>query len=86
MLVPSQNNMSLDAKPGKSVAGRQEWVTTIECVSAAGRALFPLFIHKGSGLVNRNWFSDNADLSWDAEVLPAGAITPWLLNGYSRFF
>ena len=38
----------------KGAPGRQEWVTSIECVSAAGRALPPLVIFKG-GSFNSGW-------------------------------
>jgi len=38
----------------KGAPGRQEWVTSIECVSAAGRALPPLVIFKG-GSFKSGW-------------------------------
>jgi hypothetical protein len=35
------------------IAGKQEWVTDIECISAAGEALAPLLIFKGSDINTR---------------------------------
>ncbi len=37
----------------KSIAGKQEWVTDIECVSATGEALPPLLIFKGANVNTR---------------------------------
>ncbi len=85
VLVLSQNKMLSGAKAVKSVAGRQEWVTTMKCVSAAGRALSPLVIYKGNGAVNQNWLPDNADLSWAWRKSPTGwsnnkMALEWLIN------
>lgn len=45
-------------KATKVTLGRQEWVTTIECVSASGRALPPLVIFKAVGPLNTRWIPD----------------------------
>jgi len=45
-------------KATKATSGRQEWVTTIECVSAAGHALPPLVIFKATGSFNTRWLPD----------------------------
>jgi hypothetical protein len=34
----------------KVVAGKQEWVTNMECMNAAGEALPPLLIFKGTNV------------------------------------
>lgn len=39
------------------IAGKQEWVTDVECMSAAGEALPPLLIFKGTN-VNAKWLND----------------------------
>ena len=44
------------AKQQKVIAGKQEWVSDIECISAAGEALPPLLIFKGQYL-NTRWIS-----------------------------
>jgi len=45
-------------KATKASSGRQEWVTTIACVSAAGTHLPPLVIFKATGSVNARWLPD----------------------------
>jgi len=49
-------------KATKGTAGRQEWVTTIECVSAAGRALPPLVIFKATGSFNTRWLPEQLEV------------------------
>ena len=48
-------------KAKKASTPRQEWVTSIECVSAAGTALPPLIIYKGTGTMNASWLPDPVD-------------------------
>jgi hypothetical protein len=45
------------------VGGKQEWVTDIECISAAGKALAPLIIFKGSAL-NLRWLTEQSPQGW----------------------
>jgi hypothetical protein len=45
------------------VAGKQEWVTDIECISAAGEALPPLLIFKGKN-VNARWINEQSPEGW----------------------
>jgi hypothetical protein len=45
------------------VGGKQEWVTDIECISAAGKALAPLIIFKGSAL-NSRWLNEQSPQGW----------------------
>lgn len=47
----------------KVVAGKQEWVTDIESISAAGESLPPLLIFKGKNM-NTRWISDQTPNSW----------------------
>ena len=49
-------------KPTKASAGRQEWVTTLECVSASGRALKPTVIFKAQGQMNPGWLPEDVDV------------------------
>ena len=47
----------------KSIAGRQEWITAIECVSAAGTAVPPLIIFKAKH-TNTSWIPPNTPKEW----------------------
>ena len=47
----------------KVIAGKQEWVTDIECISAAGEALPPLLIFKGEYL-NTRWLDERSPEGW----------------------
>jgi hypothetical protein len=50
-------------KHGKQQSGRQEWITAIECISAAGVTLPPTLIFKGQNL-NSGWIPDVSPLDW----------------------
>ena len=50
-------------KRGKQQAGRQEWITAIECISAAGVTLPPTLIFKGQNL-NSGWIPDDSPPDW----------------------
>jgi hypothetical protein len=50
-------------KRGKQQAGRQEWITAIECISAIGVTLPPTLIFKGQNL-NSGWIPDDSPLDW----------------------
>ena len=45
-------------KPTKASNGRQDWVTTLECVSANGRILKPSVIFKAQGQMNVRWLPE----------------------------
>jgi hypothetical protein len=47
----------------KVIGGKQEWVTDIECISAAGEALPPLLIFKGDN-VNARWIDEQTPQDW----------------------
>src|SRR5436305_514701 len=47
----------------KVIGGKQEWVTVIECISAAGEALAPLLIFKGKD-VNTRWINESSPPGW----------------------
>ena len=47
----------------QSKPGRQEWVTSVECICADGTALPPLIIFKGTKLSTR-WVNGNIPSSW----------------------
>jgi hypothetical protein len=47
----------------KVVGGKQEWATTIECISAAGEALAPLIIFKGQDM-NTRWLNEQSPQGW----------------------
>ena len=50
------------SKASKATSGKQEWVTTIECVSASGCALPPLVIFKADNL-NTRWIPEGPEVS-----------------------
>ena len=58
VLVPIDYNQK-----NKVVRGKQEWVTDVECINAAGRALPPLLIFKGQNL-NTSWIPPKAPTNW----------------------
>jgi hypothetical protein len=43
--------------------GKQEWVTDIECISAAGEALAPLLIFRGADM-NTRWINERSPEGW----------------------
>jgi len=47
----------------KKIPGRQEWVTTIEAISATGRALPPLLVYTGE-YTNTGWIPTSTPLDW----------------------
>jgi hypothetical protein len=48
---------------GKRQPGRQEWITSIECISASGVTLLPTLIFEGEKL-NSEWIPDSTPLDW----------------------
>ena len=47
----------------KVIGGKQEWVTDIECINAAGEALAPLLIFKGQD-INTRWINERSPQGW----------------------
>jgi len=47
----------------KKQPGRQEWITSLECVNAAGVTLPPCLIFKGENL-NSGWIPDETPAGW----------------------
>ena len=47
----------------QSKPGRQEWVTSVECICTDGKALPPLIIFKGTKLSTR-WVNGNIPTEW----------------------
>lgn len=43
--------------------GKQEWVTDVECISAAGEALAPLLIFRGADM-NTRWINERSPEGW----------------------
>ena len=52
-----------DKSSWKVVHGRQEWITAIECVSAAGTAIPPLIIFKAKH-TNTGWIPEHTPADW----------------------
>lgn len=61
VLGSSEHKVAMIKNPGS-----RSWITIIECISAAGRALSPLVIFKGV-TVQQQWFPEVLDFlsSWD---------------------
>jgi hypothetical protein len=57
-IINTTIRQAFQAKPG-----RQEWVTSIECVSADGTSLPPLIIFKGENL-SRQWIPASIHNNW----------------------
>lgn len=55
----------------KVVSGRQEWVTAIECVSAAGKTLPPLVISNAK-ILNTAWIPVRAPPEWRFSTSSSG--------------
>jgi hypothetical protein len=47
----------------KVIGGKQEWVTVIECINAAGKVLAPLVIFKGQDM-NVQWINEQSPEGW----------------------
>jgi len=62
----------------KVIKGRQEWITAIECVSAAGFAIPPLLIFKAE-YTNTSWIPASAPLDWRFSTSNSG----WTSNSYA---
>ena len=55
----------------KRTIGKQEWVTNIECINAAGDALPPMIIWKGKHL-NSGWLPPDTPKDWHFGVSENG--------------
>jgi len=62
----------------KVIKGRQEWITAIECVSAAGFAVPPLLIFKAE-YTNTSWIPAGAPLDWRFSTSNSG----WTSNSHA---
>jgi hypothetical protein len=62
----------------KVIKGRQEWITAIECVSAAGIAIPPLLIFKAEH-TNTSWIPAGAPLDWRFSTSNSG----WTSNSHA---
>ena len=47
----------------KVIAGKQEWVTSVECINTVGEALPPLLIFKGAN-INSKWLNERSPQDW----------------------
>ena len=65
-----------EAASWKQIGSRQEWITAIECVSAAGIAVPPLIIfkakHTNTGWIPRqappNWRFSTSNSGWTSDI------------------
>ena len=55
----------------KVAVGKQEWVTVIECINAAGDALPPMIIFKGQN-INSGWIPSQTPTDWHFAVSENG--------------
>ena len=61
----------------KSISGRQEWITAIECINAAGQALPPLIIFKAKH-TNSAWIPAHTPPEWRFSTSNSG----WTSNSH----
>ena len=61
----------------KSISGRQEWITAIECINAAGQALPPLIIFKAK-YTNSAWIPAHTPAEWRFSTSNSG----WTSNSH----
>lgn len=66
VLIPAKSNHK-----HKSVTGKQEWVTDIECINAAGGSLTPMIIFKAKNL-NSGWLPPETPSDWHFAVSENG--------------
>jgi hypothetical protein len=83
VLIPFQYNQK-----SKAIGGKQEWVTTIEAVNAAGEALSPMIIWKGKHL-NSGFISEDTPKDWSFAVSENGWTSntlglEWLIQVFER--
>jgi hypothetical protein len=62
----------------KVINGRQEWITAIECISAAGVAIPPLIIFKAK-YTNTAWIPQDTPLDWRFSTSNSG----WTSNSHA---
>ena len=62
VLVVREDRNKKEKKATKASTGRQEWVTSIEGVSASGRSLPPLVIFTAEGSLNSRWLPDKLEV------------------------
>jgi hypothetical protein len=70
------------------IGGKQEWVTLIECINAAGEALAPLIIFKGAEM-NARWLNERSPQGWSFAVSKNGWTSndlglAWLMEVFDR--
>jgi len=64
LVVDDGKKRKRKGKATKASAARQEWVTTIECISASGCALNPLIIYAAKGGINTRWIPEGGTEGW----------------------
>jgi hypothetical protein len=74
---------------GKKQPGRQEWITSIECVNASGVTLPPALIFKG-GKFNSEWIPDDIPSDWTFTISNKGWTNDtlgfeWLKTSFEPF-
>jgi hypothetical protein len=80
----------LDKRREKKQPGRQEWITSLECVNAAGVTLPPCLIFKGENL-NSGWIPNETLADWKSITSKKGWTFDligfeWLKSHFQPFF
>jgi hypothetical protein len=80
----------LDKRREKKQPGRQEWITSLECVNAAGVTLPPCLIFKGENL-NSGWIPNETPADWKSITSKKGWTFDligfeWLKSHFQPFF
>ena len=65
----------------KVALGKQEWVTDVECISAAGESIAPLLVFKGKD-VNSGWIPDQTPNTWHFGTSENG----WTSNHFGLYW
>jgi hypothetical protein len=68
---------SIQKSNWKVTAGRQKWITVMECIDGAGEALSPLIMFKAQN-TNSRWIPDNTHSHWRFSTSTSG----WTLNSH----
>lgn len=80
VVVDSSISTAYEAQPG-----RQEWVTTIECISATGAKIPPMIIFKGTNLL-MTWLSQPLPLGWMFSCNESGWTSNYHGKGWIEYF
>jgi hypothetical protein len=68
----------------KITAGKQEWITVLECIDADGGALPPMIIFKAKTPIQVGFLRTRPQIGISQLVIVAGPLIVMVLSGYVR--